>query len=146
LLREIEHRFHRPPDEIMGKIVDVVVKTLALVQPVMAPNERRVAPSPFFEIYGFDIVLDRNFCAWLLEVNTLPSLGIREDVDFDVKGPTIAQALSIVGIADATFAKLDTADFDLDAFKEMLVAQEDERNIASGNGFIGIFPSDPPEQ
>jgi hypothetical protein len=153
LLKEINHRFHKPPEEIMGQILDVVTKTLALVQHVMAPNERRAATDPFFEIYGFDVLLDRHFSTWLLEVNTFPSLGLDEDVDFEVKGPMVAQALTIAGIADATIlelkemqAKVDTADIELEAFERMLLQQEDERNEVSGNGFIRIFPSDAAEQ
>jgi hypothetical protein len=153
LLKEINYRFHRRPDEIMVQILDVVTKTLALVQHVMAPNERRAAADPFFEIYGFDILLDRHFCTWLLEVNTFPALGMDEHVDFEVKGPMIAQALTIAGIVDGTVAelkemeaKVNTADFEFEAFEKMLVRQEDERNEASGNGFIRIFPSDATEQ
>jgi hypothetical protein len=133
----------------MAQILDIVSKTLAIVQPVMAPSERRFPIDPFFELYGFDILLDRDFTAWLLEVNTFPSLGFDEDVDYEVKGPMVAQALSIAGIPDLSGAdirrmqtQLETADFELEEFEELLVQQEDERNVASGNGFIRIFPSD----
>jgi hypothetical protein len=145
-LKEIQHRWRRSPADLMKSILETVARTLAIVQRVMAPSERRTMSEPFFELYGFDILLDRDFKTWLLEVNTFPALGTEEDVDFDVKGPMLAQALSIVGVPDLTDTDLlklgDTCPIrDLAEFERTMIAREDERNTASGNGFIRIFPS-----
>lgn len=149
LLQEIEHRWNRSPDDMMRQIQDVVSRTLALVQHVMAPSEKRSLEDPFFELYGFDLLIDKDFNMWLIEINTFPSLGIDEEVDFEVKGPMLAQALSIVGIPDLDGSELrqiqdtfDPASVDIHTFERALVKREDERNRASGDGFIRIFPSE----
>lgn len=143
-LNEIEHRFNHPRDEIMQLILDTVAQTLALVQHVMAPNERRSPLSPFFELFGFDLLLDKDFKMWLLEINTFPSLGFDEDVDFEVKGPLIAQSLSIAGIPNMKIQDLPTrvevSPTEINRIDEAIVRAEDHRNEASGNGFIRIFP------
>jgi tubulin polyglutamylase TTLL5 len=146
VLKEIQHRWRRSPGDIMHSILETVARTLAIVQRVMAPSERRTMVEPFFELYGFDILLDRDFKTWLLEVNTYPALGTEEDVDFDVKGLMVAQALSIAGVPDLTAAELlklaDTSSIrDLGEFERIVIEREDERNAASGNGFMRIFPS-----
>lgn len=149
LLQEIEHRWHRSPDDMMRQIQDIVARTLALVQHVMAPNEKRSLEDPFFELYGFDLLIDKDFAMWLIEINTFPSLGCDEEVDFEVKGPMLAQALSIAGIPDLSVSELrqaqdafDIASVDPGAFEKNLVKLEDERNRASGDGFVRIFPSE----
>jgi hypothetical protein len=133
----------------MAQIFDVVAKTLAIFQPAMAPSERGFPIDPFFELYGFDILFDRDFTPWLLEVNTFPSLGFDEDVDYEVKGPLVAQALSIAGIPDVSrhelrtlASQLEEAEIDIDEVEAMLVRFEDERNVASGSGFIRVFPTE----
>lgn len=145
LLFEIEHRWHKQPSEIMEQILDTVATTLALVQHAMAPNERKTIVDPFFELYGFDLLLDKDFRMWLLEVNTFPSMGFDEDVDFEVKAPLIAQALSIAGIPDADLQTLKRMQSEAEIpenYDEYLIKQEDERNVASGDGFIRLFPSE----
>ena len=148
LLQEIDHRWHRKPSEMMQDICDVVARTLALVQHVMAPKEKRSVVDPFFELYGFDILLDKDFKMWLLEINTFPSMKCDEKVDFEVKGPVIAQALSIVGVPDLDLSELraiqdgfDMSTVDIAEVERQKIRGEDERNRESGNGFIRIFPS-----
>ena len=67
-------------------ICDTVARALALVQHIMAPKEKTSVIDQFFELYGFDLLLDTQFNMWLLEINTFPSLVFDEDVDFEVKG------------------------------------------------------------
>ena len=147
LLLELEHRLNRSQDEIMGKILRTVSQTLALVQPSMVPSKRSSPVNPFFELYGFDLLLDRDFNMWLLEINTNPSMSFEEEADYQVKGPLLANVLSIVGVPDIDGSQLpQTAPFvskdEIEEFEQNLVAQEDERNEAGGGGFIRIFPSD----
>jgi hypothetical protein len=113
----------------------------------MAVKERTTLTEPYFELYGFDILLDRNFQAHLLEINTMPSLTTFEAVDMEVKGPLIAQALSIVGIIDASLAELIAAaavfgppNGGIEAFDAAIDKQEIDRNRISGDGFLRLFP------
>jgi tubulin polyglutamylase TTLL5 len=147
LLRELEHRFRRSPSEIMAKVYRTVAQTVAIIQPSMIPDRRASPINPFFELYGFDLLLDRELNMWLLEINTNPSMGFEEDVDFSVKGPLLANALTIVGIPDEVGDQLpatapDVSQAEILRFEEGLVREEDRRNKIAGNGFIRIFPSE----
>ena len=150
VLLEIEHRWNQPHDKMFAKICAVIRNTLAMVQPVMAPRERRSVSDSYFELFGFDIIIDRDFKMYLLEVNCMPSLNTEEEVDFEVKAPMVAQALSIVGVPDLDLEELKKTekrfklpDGGIKAFDEMAIKQEDERNKLSGNGFVRIFPCAP---
>lgn len=144
LLNELQHRYGRTYESLFQQIEDVVVIALALLQPSMKNDSSLQPSSNYFELFGFDILFDKNFHAWLLEINTFPSLGYDEDVDFNVKAPLVAQALSIVGIPDYPFDEL-AKNHQLQ--KEILMTSsrqfelEDERNKLSGYGFVRLFPS-----
>ena len=68
--------------EIKTKIQDLCLKTLMSVEPSIA-TAMRVTKSKgqAFEIYGFDVLLDSNLKAWLLEVNVAPSLSSSSPYD-----------------------------------------------------------------
>ena len=146
LLLELEHRYQKSSEEIFQQIADVVAKTLALLQPTMAPNQITSLVNPFYEIYGFDLLLDRNFRMWLLEINTNPSMGYDEEADYCVKGPMLASALSIAGIPNLSQAKLSdlsnfTCDLSIEELEAEIIRNEDERNFLTGNRFVRLFPS-----
>jgi hypothetical protein len=147
LLLELEHRMKRNHMDILLQIRRTVAQTLALVQPSMVPTKRTSPINPFFELYGFDLLLDRDFKMWLLEINTFPSMGYDEEVDFAVKGPLLANALSIIGIPNESAAELRSKRVFVEAdqiasYDAELVRQEDLRNVQAGAGFTRIFPSD----
>jgi hypothetical protein len=80
------------------------------------------------------------------------SLTTSETVDMEVKGPLIAQALSIVGVVDASQSELVAADSafvlpagGIEALDAAVARGELDRNRFSGDGFIRLFPdaSDP---
>ena len=136
-------------NQLMDKILSAIAMTLAFVQPTMCPKERKRLLDPCFELYGFDLIFDRNFRPYVLEVNTMPSLNTDEDVDYEVKAPLLAQAFSIAGIPDMTNDQLQeiVKNFKLppggvQQFDAEITKQEDERNRLSGEGFIRIFPSE----
>ena len=51
-----------------------------------------------FELYGFDIMIDENFHAWLIEVNVNPSLHCTSPLDVSIKTDLITDIFNIVGI------------------------------------------------
>ena len=51
-----------------------------------------------FELYGFDILIDQNFKAWLIEVNVNPSLHCTSPLDLSIKTDLISDIFNIVGI------------------------------------------------
>ena len=51
-----------------------------------------------FELFGFDILIDQNYKAWLLEVNMCPSLATDSPLDIKIKGNLLADIFTILGI------------------------------------------------
>jgi len=51
-----------------------------------------------FEIFGFDILIDKHFNPLLVEVNCLPSLSSSSAVDKSIKTSLMGDTLTLVGI------------------------------------------------
>jgi hypothetical protein len=58
--------------------------------------------SSCFHFVGFDILFDSNFKAWLLELNTSPSLNIESTLDLNIKKKLLEQALNLLGFLPNT--------------------------------------------
>ena len=101
----IEYRqyFHKMgKDDIMEKIwkqiESIVVKTVITVSD---DNYKEIAinkMNSLFELYGFDIMIDENFKAWLIEVNVNPSLHCTSPLDENIKTDLITDIFNVVGI------------------------------------------------
>ena len=76
-----------------------------------------------FEVFGFDILVDANLKAWLIEVNTCPSLGCSSLVDRQVKFPMISDLLHMIGVVPYSKAAL-------------LAASERARKASSSEHFL----------
>lgn len=98
-------------------IKDVVIKTLIAVEPAIQAEWAKgvgdedagwhargpagahsSSSSSCFEMYGFDILIDENLKAWLLEVNICPSLSSGSPLDKRIKTKFVADTLTLVGI------------------------------------------------
>ena len=85
---------------IMQQINDCVIKVLLSVNQLINENMRecpKQSKCPF-EIYGFDILIDKEFKPWVLEVNCLPSLSSSSPFDKRVKTMLVCDVLTLVGI------------------------------------------------
>lgn len=51
-----------------------------------------------FELLGFDILVDDQLKAWLLEVNLSPSLNIDSTLDLSIKSELVADLLNLACI------------------------------------------------
>jgi D-alanine-D-alanine ligase-like ATP-grasp enzyme len=51
-----------------------------------------------FQILGFDILIDKNFRPWLIEVNQSPSFGTDSPLDYQVKKSVIGDAFKLLNI------------------------------------------------
>ena len=65
-----------------AEIVDLIVKTVISIQPVLAHNYHSVLPPEndgysCFEILGLDVMMDTELRPWLIEVNHSPSFMVR---------------------------------------------------------------------
>ncbi|XP_053992585.1 uncharacterized protein LOC128883830 isoform X2 [Hylaeus volcanicus] len=104
------HRKSYDPGDIWSQIVFIVQETLLALQPMLVlnylyifRNTSRSTRQRCFQIVGFDILLDDTGRAWLLEVNSNPSLRTTFDdsdgvsrIDHYIKYPLVKEALHIV--------------------------------------------------
>lgn len=77
-------------EKLFGGINWLIVHSLKAVQPVMASDRH------CFECYGYDIIIDNNLKAWLVEVNASPSLTSTTVNDRILKYKLIDNILNIV--------------------------------------------------
>lgn len=85
---------------MFAQVKDVIVKTLISVEPHIVGNLNKAPGSrnTCFELYGFDVLIDKNLKPWLLEVNVLPSLSSSSPFDKMIKTMLICDVLTLVGI------------------------------------------------
>jgi tubulin polyglutamylase TTLL4 len=86
--------------KVMLGVKDVVIKTLFTAEPIIASSYNKCTKhrNICFEIYGFDILLDSNLKAWLLEVNISPSLSSSSVMDKTIKTVLICDTLNLVAV------------------------------------------------
>ena len=101
----IEYRNHFKKlgkNNIMEKIWDqieaIVTKTIISVSKEYYKNIYPSKINNSFELYGFDILIDENFRAWLIEVNVNPSLHCTSPLDLSIKTDLISDIFNVVGI------------------------------------------------
>ena len=88
-------------DKIFSHIEDVIIKTIISVEHVINNAVDMFVPyknTNCFELFGFDILIDQDLKAWLLEVNLTPALSCDSPLDQKVKSNCIADLLSMAGI------------------------------------------------
>lgn len=83
--------------------VDVIVKTLISIQPVLAHNYHSVLPPEndgysCFEILGLDVMMDTELRPWLIEVNHSPSFTVDTPLDLSIKEDLISDTIQLVRI------------------------------------------------
>nr|CCC48515.1 putative conserved tubulin-tyrosine ligase-like protein [Trypanosoma vivax Y486] len=89
----------RASDRVRDDIAKAIVKTLLTVKaPLVNALNRCPSPGGFFELYGFDMMLDAKLKPWLVEVNTLPSLASTSPLDYSVKTNIITDILNLAMI------------------------------------------------
>lgn len=51
-----------------------------------------------FQILGFDLLIDKNFKPWLLEVNASPSFATDSSLDYKIKKNVLADAFRLLNL------------------------------------------------
>jgi hypothetical protein len=92
---------------LMGRIHDIVIKTLLSAEPELGSLASRCfRPDPSelsagtqcFELFGFDVLLDSKLRPWVLEVNVSPSLSSSSPMDRAIKHRLLTDVFHMVGV------------------------------------------------
>ncbi|CAM9216516.1 unnamed protein product, partial [Ectocarpus sp. 13 AM-2016] len=81
-------------------IHSVVIKTLIAIEAQVSAAVELLAirRGTCFEMFGFDVLVDRQQRPHLLEVNFAPSLNTDSDLDLEIKSKVVADLLNLAGI------------------------------------------------
>jgi tubulin polyglutamylase TTLL4 len=94
----IQHNKKEQFDNIWRGIKDIVIKTAITVK----DNSMREIPlnksHTLFELFGFDIIIDKKYRPWLIEVNTNPSLNCSSPLDLNIKTDLITDIINVIGV------------------------------------------------
>ena len=87
-------------DTVMFRIRDVIIKSLISIEPHVYNLSARHTKHKniFFELFGFDILLDSKLKPWLLEVNISPSLSSSSPLDKKIKTVLLCDTLNLAGL------------------------------------------------
>ena len=89
----------RPSVQVRETIAQLITRTLMAARPVIDSAVSRVPmPGHYFELYGFDVMLDAQLNPHLIEVNTLPSLESSSSFDYATKTNVVADLLNVAMI------------------------------------------------
>lgn len=83
---------------IMGKIKDIIVKTIITSAERNLTDVSPSKKSTLFELYGFDILIDENYKAWLIEVNVGPSMHCTSPLDLQIKSNLFSDIVNVTGL------------------------------------------------
>ncbi|KAG1655472.1 hypothetical protein FOA52_008666, partial [Chlamydomonas sp. UWO 241] len=87
-------------EHIWSQVHSIIACTMLSVEPSINTHVKIKVPhrNNCFEVWGFDIMLDDSFKAWLIEVNTYPSLAADSKIDRRVKNACVADLLHMLGV------------------------------------------------
>ena len=103
-----------------------------------AHSARGPAGPACFELFGFDVILDRQLRPWLLEVNASPSISCSCEVDRAVKLPMLEDVLDIMGWDTDTYPPETMRRLHRDA-ANTLSLEEQRRRVLSGKAHADDF-------
>jgi tubulin polyglutamylase TTLL9 len=66
-------------NQLFCEIQLVVIRSLQAVQHIIINDKQS------FELYGFDVLIDSDLKAWLIEINAAPSLTANTEDDYNLK-------------------------------------------------------------
>jgi len=92
---------------VWAQVRDIVAKTLLSVEAKINTCCKMHVSHPHncYELYGLDVVLDRQLRAWLIEANTGPALHCPSPLDRRIKSRVVCDMLNVVGFVATDKAK-----------------------------------------
>ena len=87
-------------EDVFSKVKDLIIKTILSVESTLASNYNRAQKNRgvCFEVYGFDVLFDKDMRPWLLEVNILPSFSSSSPLDKKVKSMLMSDIFHLIGL------------------------------------------------
>lgn len=88
------------PKKLFASIKDVLLKTCIATEPFMLDSNAKSQEhrNGYFELYGFDVLIDDHLKPWVLEVNVSPSLNSSSPLDKRIKTSLISDIMHLVGV------------------------------------------------
>ena len=129
------------------KIKDMLIKTILSIMDIAIPTlrEYNLSSCNLFELYGVDILIDKNFTPWLMEVNLNPSLSCDTDLDKSLKSKLLTDVFNIIGMVpfshDGRNKPLEKQNYYKTKIDEAVTESLCEFARPSG-GFERIFPTE----
>ena len=124
---------------IWNQIESIVIKTI-----ISASKEyyKNIFPSKInnsFELYGFDILIDEKYRAWIMEVNVNPSLHCTSPLDLSIKTDLISDIFNVVGILPYNH------NGNKSVYNYLMINKKKEEKKEKNNNYI-IFPNNKKEE
>lgn len=87
-------------DLLWSKIYDIIIKVIITGEYPITKKMKNsnINQKNWFELYGFDILLDSDLKPWLLEINLSPSLGTDSPLDYHIKSSLLIDTFNLVGV------------------------------------------------
>jgi len=122
-------------EESWAQVHHIINTTLLAVKSNIVQLSKLQSQVRAFELYGFDVMFDATGKAWLVEVNTLPSLESSSSFDYEVKSNVVTDALNMV--------QLELFDRPQSQFERSFLAVPDlyKSEVGVSVGATGIAPT-----
>jgi hypothetical protein len=132
-------------NELFIKIQDICIKSILTMYSKEIKREKKytIINGNLFELFGMDILLDKNMKPWLLEVNYSPSLSTVGNLEKRIKYKLFADIFNILGFIPYNHITLKSYEKEYNNFNNSII-QNVEDSICEFmrplGGFIRAFP------
>jgi tubulin polyglutamylase TTLL4 len=94
-------------ESIMESIEEIIIKSMISAEDPIASNTNRHAAhrGNIFELFGFDILIDKKLKPWVIEVNVSPSLSSSAPLDKKIKNMLLNDIYHLVGVKHKDISK-----------------------------------------
>ena len=114
-------------NDIWKQIEDIIIKSLITVTKENCQEISINKNNSLFELYGYDILIDESFRAWLIEVNINPSLHCTSPLDLSIKTDLVSDIFNIIGISPFNHNNNETV-YNYEMMKTREINKEKENN------------------
>ena len=110
-------------ENIREKIKDIIIKSIISVyKNITDENERiKVNDQSFYEILGFDILINSNFIPKLSEINSTPEMFLSNNLDKKIKTDLFFDTLNLIGIIPYSRKKEESSNKKYPSFDDINV-------------------------